>query len=103
VRHGGPIPHDDDCDFGMHYKDFKKLPRLLKLFEAKGYLTKVEPKVIKIWCNQLWTRNEYRDFGTPTLDIFPYTIHDGAVKLKFEAKRWPNAKHLTKDFGQLIE
>jgi len=72
-------------DLGVFEADFyKKLPKLFDNFKEKGYHVSYKAgidEIIQIFIPDMWVQNEYRDFGTPTLDIFPWSRSKDKVRL----------------------
>jgi phosphorylcholine metabolism protein LicD len=109
VRHCDQIPWDDDVDLGMMYKDYtKKLPKLKNKFLEKGYLIQQLPEspyMYKVFIQNKWMQNDYRQFGTPTLDIFPWKEKNDNIILYCPKQRllWKNCIYKKTDLFPLKE
>lgn len=111
LRENGLIPWDDDLDFGLLPKDFKKVKEIQNEITQLGYKIEVHPSIFKIFIQNEWHTEDKRVIGTPTLDLFVYNerkIKHKKMKERFIAlmddddyKRWPFARHKKADLFPL--
>lgn len=105
VRHHDLIPWDDDADFGMLTNDyFMKFPKVIKQIEKLGYSVDTSDTYLtKIYIKGKWLYDKFKTVGTPTLDIFPYVIKKGVIRLyKLEHYlKWKKAQYKVSDMYPL--
>lgn len=103
IRHVDLIPWDDDIDLGILDKDFfRKLPKLKPEFEKLGFcVDNSDTHLTKVFIKDRWIYNEFKTVGTPTLDIFCYTLKKGKIRLHKQSHyiRW---KAATYDYNDMF-
>jgi phosphorylcholine metabolism protein LicD len=114
VRDKGQIPYDDDMDFGMEYKSFFKLRRLIPELEKMGYrLFDQLDDVIKISdCDNMYSRIYGTENEQPIeiaraccIDIFLYANKKDEYMLSDKKNRetYKNCIYKKKDLFPLVE
>ena len=107
IRHTDLIPWDDDIDLGVLDKDFyRKLPKLKCEFEKFGFFVdNKDSHLMKVYIKDRWLVDEFKTVGTPTLDIFCYTVKKGKIRLHKQSHyiRWKAATYDYNDMFPLKE
>ena len=103
TRNNVIIPHDDDIDIGMNPSDFNKMLKVQKDFIDVGYSIQNDDSILKVFVPNQWTEHNGKIIGTPTLDIFRYSLHGQYYCLYHLSlrKRWPFSKHRKTDLYPL--
>ena len=103
MREKALIPWDDDIDLGMIPPNYNKMLKIQDQFTKAGYSIQNDGIIFKVFIPLLWVHYNNKIIGTPTLDIFKYSLHGrhyvlADLQLR---KRWPWAKHQTRDLFPL--
>lgn len=111
LREKGLIKHDDDLDFGMFPKDWRRVKDIYQEIREIGYQIEEHRTVIKIFIPNKWDKVGDRTIGTPTLDLFVYDerkVREGKKIQRYIAllydedyNRWPMARHKKADLFPL--
>lgn len=105
VREKAFIRWDDDLDLGVPYPDYHKLEKVLVPLGDLGYTVEKYSNMYKVFIPGYWLFNDIKTVGTPTLDIFPWTVSEGGHVVRLadpdQIKKWPACWHWKKDLFPL--
>ena len=111
MRFENQLLWDDDIDLGITPKSYSEITKISDEFVKAGYNYRIENAIIKVFIPGRWlvSGKHKKIIGTPTLDMFVYSLnkHKG-IKAYFLLdtelrKSWPGAYHEKNDLYPLQE
>jgi hypothetical protein len=111
IRFKNQLLWDDDIDLGITLKSYSQITKISEEFIKAGYSFINESEILKVFVPNRWliSGKHKKIIGTPTLDIFVYSLNKHKGKRVYclndpvMRKIWPNAYHEKNDLFPLQE